>query len=421
MTSDKEIIFILPHFNLNTTSNSRFKSFIGAFIEKKWEVKIVTFRFPIKRNVGLGHEFSLEPLEPIFAAKLNAISPNLNFIKKCAFWTLNKFDSKYWKVFNWFHQVIYGTDIFSPGKVDLGKLGLNKRKQYFVMACGGPFGIYSYANELAKQLDASLILDYRDPWTYGYPPLDASSLVYRISILFNRNREFRFLENAKLVITVSDTLKKLFPSKFHHKIKVLENGSNFKVDDVVNLAPKTFNIVYLGTIYKDQLFDMTIFRVLSEFIKHKNSSEIKLQFIGSLGNKRLTRILKKYQLTNSSEITGRLGFAEVKEYLNNASVFLQLKYGQRSDIITSKQADYLLFRKPIFLPISDYGDLYNSIKENNAGFIGSSVEDNLAFLELCWEKFKIGELPSNGTNSKQFKNETRKEIAHKLVELIDSL
>ncbi|HEY1056104.1 MAG TPA: hypothetical protein VGE24_13250, partial [Emticicia sp.] len=205
------------------------------------------------------------------------------------------------------------------------------------------------------------------------------------------------------------------------KIKVLENGSNFEVDDLINSAPKSFNIVYLGTLYDDQLRDETIFRTLSGFIKYKNPSEIKLQFIGSSGNKLLPSILKKYRLTNICEITGRLGSDEVKEYLNNASIFLQLKYGQRSDIITSKQADYLLFNKPILLPVSDYGDLCKSIKGNNAGFVGTTVEDNVGYLELCWQKFKKHESLYLATNSKQVKTENRKEIAYKLVELADSL
>ena len=67
-------------------------------------------------------------------------------------------------------------------------------------------------------------------------------------------------------------------------------------------------------------------------------------------------------------------------YMCNASCFLHLRYGKNKGVITSKQAEYLAYRKVILLPNSDNGDIAESILNNNAGVVCYSVEDNVLFL-----------------------------------------
>ena len=81
-------------------------------------------------------------------------------------------------------------------------------------------------------------------------------------------------------------------------------------------------------------------------------------------------------------------FAKLAPVLQNACAFLQLKYGSRTGIITSKQADYLALQKPILLPMTDHGDIAQSIIENKAGYVCNSKEECLAALNELWRKFQ---------------------------------
>ncbi len=421
MDNEKGIIFILPHLNVDTTSTARFKSFILSFIEDGLSVKIITFNYPVKKNIGLGHQVSAAPLESVFENLVVSVSPKLNSLQQVAFFVLNTFDFKLWKLFNWFHQAVYGVDVFSPGKVNLETLRLDLHKDQTVIACGGPFGIYSYANQLALRLKAKLVLDYRDPWTFGYVPLGAIPLIYGLKVKLNRSKEVEFLKNSSLITTVSPSLKQMFPQSFHAKVKVVENGSNFTVADVESSSAQTFNLVYLGTLYDDQLADETIMKAIKLFLNSVEVPQIRLQFLGSSDNKHVDKLLKKYGLDTISEVTERLPSHEVKNYLNKASVFLQLKYGDRSDIITSKQADYLLFNKPILLPVSDNGDISDSIIKNESGFVCNTVDDNVKVLSSLWSRFLKRESTCiRKENTDAFRDNNRRSVAGKFVEFVKS-
>ncbi|WP_017260364.1 glycosyltransferase family protein [Pedobacter arcticus] len=419
MNSENEIIFILPYLNLNTTSNARFKSFIFSFIERGASVKIITFKHPIKRNVGLANQFSPKPLETILESRQVVVVPELNLLQRFSFFILNTVQSELWKVFNRVHQVIYGADIFSPGKLNLSDLNISKNKNHVVIACGGPFGIYDYASQLAKKLNAKLILDYRDPWTFGYIPLSSSRMIYRMAVFFNRRRELMFLEQACSITTVSMSLKRKFPVRFQGKISVLENGSDFAEEQIEKRPREIFTIVYLGTLYNEQLEDDVFFRALSEFqkINHLSPDFFKVWFLGSSTNKVLPNLIHHFSLQNYVEVTERLDALAVQEHLEKASVFLHLKYGNRTEIISSKQADYLMFRKPILLPNTDNGDIAESIINNKAGYVcDGKVESIVSVLQKEYDNFLRGE--SNILEDRDLSYLSRTKIAEKLLEII---
>ena len=100
-------------------------------------------------------------------------------------------------------------------------------------------------------------------------------------------------------------------------------------------------------------------------------------------------------------------------------MFLHLKYGDRSQIITSKNADYLMFNKPILLPVSDKGDLAESITRYKAGYICSGIEETVNALNKEYKKFlnKENVTLDNG----DFSFLSRSEISKKLLTVIKNL
>ena len=153
-------------------------------------------------------------------------------------------------------------------------------------------------------------------------------------------------------------------------------------------------------------------------LKNKNLANIKLQFVGSARHSYLNHILTKYNLHAMVQQSGRVKKQELKSYLENASVFLHLKYGDKTGIITSKQADYLAFKKPILLPVSDNGDLAESILYHKAGYVCNTVEENVAILESLYQKFQNGESLIIAQSEEMLLKNSRPYIAKEFVDLV---
>lgn len=404
---------MLPHLRVNTTSVSRFKSIIEAAINQGNRAVILEFLYPLQKSIGLGQQpDKQQKLENYITSNLIPVSVKLNFIQKVAFYFLNTFEKPYWKAINWIHQIVHHNDIFYPGTPLISqRLPIDNRLETIVIAFGGPFGIFSYAEKLAELYNGKLVLDYRDPWTFGYKPLDSSSLLYKLKKSVLRKREVKLLKKATLITTVSNTLKGFFPEEYQHKVEVFENGTAFGAEDLnYPLETDIFSIVYSGTIYNNQLHDDVFFEAFKAFVKDKDPANVKSYIIGAIDNSNLVNKINAYGLGAYMHITPRISHDSMLVYLQKASVFLHLRYGSERGIITSKQADYLFFKKPILLPVSDNGDIAESITRYNAGYICNSVNENYQVLQSLWEKFSRNEdvkLKSNNF----YLDLTRKEIA----------
>jgi hypothetical protein len=97
---------------------------------------------------------------------------------------------------------------------------------------------------------------------------------------------------------------------------------------------------------------------------------------------------------------------------------LHLRYGKKKEVITSKQADYLAFQRPILLPMSDEGDLAESILNHHAGYVCKSKEECLIALEKVWDKFIKKENLFIPQSDEFTKSISREFIADKFAERI---
>lgn len=398
---DTEIIFITAHIRDNTTSAERYKSFAKAFISSYENVHIYEFDYPWKEKTWMGHETkNVDQLDSSINSCLHVIKPKLNLLQNFIFFLFRKNYLFIAKVLHILYQIYFRRDINHPGYKTMPK-NLKKLKKGYIIVSGGPFGIFSYANYLAKSLNYQLILDYRDPWTYGYRVVGGFKFIHLLKLKLNRNLENLLIGNAKIVTTVSETLKSYYPQAFQNKIHVISNGFNYREHDFQIEIPQTFNIVYAGTVYDDQLIDDTFFDAMKVFINRFKPKNIKLQFLGSYYNEKLRKKIKDFDLDDFTEITLRLRRDELKTYFNKASVFLHLRYGDKNGIITSKQSDYLFFRKPILLPVSDEGDIEKSILNNQAGYVCSDVKENVDVLNKLYQKF-LNQNPERILQSEDF-------------------
>ena len=384
----KEVILILPYLNVNTTSVERFKSLINAFeSDESCTLRVIVIDDGIKRSYFGGLDRT--NVEVVSDENHTQYYAKYNLIQRIAFECVNAGYSRCWRVLQLIHLLVYRTDIFNPGELKLKK---SSSTQGFIITSGSHFSFFSAARKLAQQFNYKLILDYRDPWTFGYPSIGGMSFIHRLKKLAGRKKEESLLKEAHLITTVSNSLKKFFPQVYHSKVHIFSNGCNFSDLQIENKTPhQKFNIVYAGTIYNEQLKDDVFFEAMKIFIAQKDAAKIGLRFIGALHSKALKTKIEKYGLTGITEITSRLKNTELIEYLNNASLFLHLRYGDKKSVISSKQAEYLAFRRPILLPVSDDGDIAESMYQNQAGYVCNNTNAVIETLEKLWAKFEKGE------------------------------
>ena len=411
----KEVILVLPYLNVNTTSTERFKSLIQAFeSDESCTLRVIVIDDGIKRSYFGG--LDRLNIDSFPSENYTFYKTKYNFIQRFAFKCVNASYNRCWRVLQLIHLLVYRTDIFNPSELNLAQ---KSHSQGYVITSGSHFSFFSTAQKLAQQFNYKLILDYRDPWTFGYPSVGGLGFIHKLKKLAGRKQEELLLRQALLITTVSNSLKNFFPTVYHHKIHVFGNGNNFLVSEMSTSTPSSkFNIVYAGTIYDEQLIDDVFFEAMKLFILNKDISKIGLQFIGSVHNSVLKNKIEKYGLSAVTEITPRLKNTELIEYLNNASLFLHLRYGDKKSVISSKQAEYLAFRRPILLPVSDGGDIEESILQNDAGYVCNNLNDVIKTLEKLWAKFDKGENLFITQPEEFIESLNRKNIAESFVKLI---
>lgn len=415
---NRRFCFILSHPRGIGTYNYRLLSFVKVFLKYGYDqIVIPDLKYPFSTQYAFPGNLDLNKFYKNISIEYTNIQKLVSFLERKS--------SK-----NFFKRFLYMINILVSRK-DLWYLPIGKSdfltKEFAgrdtFIASGGPGGVFEMAYELASQdKNSVLILDYRDPWNFGYTLLGTNYVIQRIRRYFLINRELRILERANHITIVSESLKQLLPQKFHHKVSIVENGSNYDQKDIlndINHKPDIFNIVYVGTIYAEQLVNESFFIAFQNFLNSiQNSKNVRLKFIGSNRNKNLKNILNKYKLEQISEVTERIGVDQLKPYLLNASMFIHFKYGANNKIVTSKNSDYLLFRKPILLPSSDNGDLENSILLNQAGYVCGSVEEIANALNIEFNKF-LQKSKISINMDKDFSHLTRSKIAEKFLDIVN--
>nr|MBC7612534.1 glycosyltransferase [Pseudopedobacter sp.] len=403
---------------LNQTYTFRYISFLKRLIEKNNNTKAIGLIFPFNprhiEDVSINSSLIHTPqLIELTITNYNIIQRILLFIDahQYPFWLKKSFLA--------IHVMVYKVDSWFVDPSNFKDI----KTEPSIIISGGSGGIIKSSYLLSKKFNAKLVVDYRDPWNFGYHLLETNHLIHSLKKRFTLKTELRILEYAHHITIVSESLKNCFPKKYHHKITIIENGSNFEQEDIIyqiNAKPEKFSISYLGTIYNDQLFEEDFFKAFADFFHSiEDSSRIVLNFIGADKNQNLKNIIKKYKLESITNITARVNREELLPYLTDASIFLQLRFKGRSQIITSKIVDYLMFRKPILLPVSDKGDISETIKKYKAGYVCDGFEDITAVLRKEYQKFL--DRKNITIDQKDLSHLSRTEISKKLVKVIEDL
>lgn len=209
------------------------------------------------------------------------------------------------------------------------------------------------------------VADLRDPWTDIYYYRQFYPTVFSRAI--DDNYERKVLKNADQIITVGESLKKLFASKIkglENKTTVITNGydeSDFK--EIVSVKPSKFTITYVGT-----LSDIYPVEGLIAALKSFKEKDYLLRFVGTV-SVRTAALLRSGLPEKSLEFIPYVAHDEAVRYMLNSSllvIIIPLHQSNKS-IITGKLFEYLATCLPILCIGPADGDAANIIKSCRSG------------------------------------------------------
>lgn len=285
-----------------------------------------------------------------------------------------------------------------------------------------PFSNGKLAVSLSKKYNLPLILDMRDGWSKWCIAPYASFIHY----LATKQTERYYFESATKVVTVTNSLKKVFiethPNIPRNKFEVIPNGFDLKNDEIPShLSSMVSNsdfikIGYIGTFYYNpkseksltsswwqkkphrwfQYFPVNekwIYRSPYFFLKSLSAllmkkpelkSKVKFVFIGNAEDW-LIKMINDLGLTENFENRGFIQHSELEKNTSDLNYFLStsVKVEDGEDYaLASKTFDYIKFAKPILGFVTN-GAQKEFLEKSNTGIIlnPDEIEKNALQLE----------------------------------------
>ena len=223
--------------------------------------------------------------------------------------------------------------------------------------------------KLKQKLNIRWIADLRDPWTdiYYYNQFKHTALALKI----DRNYERKVIENADLLITVSQDVKRIFAEKsplpIAAKTAVVPNGydeEDFRIKQVLSEAKKV--ISYTGTI--SEAYDVSGLITALSALSGEVKSGILIRFVGKVPEP----VVQKFAAAGIEiELAGYVDHTKSIEYLFRSDLLLLVipKVKNNKGILTGKFFEYLASRKPVLAIGPTDGDLAQLIAETRCGEI----------------------------------------------------
>jgi glycosyltransferase involved in cell wall biosynthesis len=254
------------------------------------------------------------------------------------------------------------------------KYALNKAEELIrqfnietVVTTSPPHSTQLIGLELKQKFNIRWIADLRDPWTdiYYYKQFMHTALARKIDIGYER----KVVENADLLITVSEDVKRIFAEKsilpIAAKTVVIPNG--FDEDDFrIKVVPKENKkvITYTGTI--SEAYEVDSFLDALQSLESELKQQLLIRFVGKVPQS----VAQKFTATGLEiELVGYVDHPKSIEYLFRSDILLLVipKVKNNKGILTGKFFEYLASQKPVLAIGPTDGDLAKIIQETKCG------------------------------------------------------
>ena len=268
--------------------------------------------------------------------------------------------------------------------------------------------------KLKRKFKIRWIADLRDPWTdiYYYDQFLHTPLARTI----DKNLERRVIENADLLITVSEDVKRLFAAKsdlpIREKTEVVPNGfdeDDFKVSTVMTESKKT--ITYTGTI--SEAYDVDQFLEALVNLPESLRLNLKVRFVGKVP----FSVEQKFRKTGLEiELVGYVDHCKSIDYLMRSDILLLVipKVINNQGILTGKFFEYLASQKPVLAIGPTDGDLAKIMEETQCGRL-FDYQDSAGMRKYIHSELENPATKQNSENASQY---TRRELTRKIAKLL---
>ena len=270
--------------------------------------------------------------------------------------------------------------------------------------------------KLKQTFNIKWIADLRDPWTdiYYYNQFKHTALARNIDLQYERN----VVENADLLVTVSEDVKRLFAGKsalpIAAKTVVIPNG--FDQDDflIKQVPAETQKVItYTGTI--SEAYPVDCFLQALCALDEELKSQILIRFVGKVP----PSVVQKFRNTQLKiELVGYVDHPKSIEYLLRSNLLLLVIPDVKNNhgILTGKFFEYLAAQKPILAIGPTGGDLAKIIDQTNCGqlFDYNDIEGMRRFIVSSLDH------PALVLNPEMANEYSRKQLTGKIAQLLNA-
>lgn len=264
-----------------------------------------------------------------------------------------------------------------------------KEKINIIYTTGGPFSTHLAGLYLKlKYPEIKWVADFRDEWTTN--PHVKRFFLRRI---IEQNMEFKVIENADKIITITDIMakniidnylkisknkkRKINTNNIIDKFRVISNGydeedfKDIKVSfNISHSERKLLKIGYNGGMYNKRN-PYYFLKSISELIDEKivNKKKIKIYFSGYRGIL-IKKPLIKFKLNDIVVLKGYLKHIESLNFMNQMDLLLLIigNFKGAESIVTGKIFEYLRLGKPIFMLGPENGIAWKLIQNYGIGY-----------------------------------------------------
>lgn len=334
-------------------------------------------------------------------------------------------------VFKKFARYLRGNFLIPDARIGWNRYALKQCRQLIkeqniaaIFSSSPPHSTQLMALKLSEETGLPWVADLRDPWTDIY----YNQNLYRSKKASMRDAvlEKMVLERADAVITVSESLKKLFVSKSNliqpGKIHVIPNG--FDLSDFPEKAETgsdIFTITYTGTM-SDQYPVAGFIRAVKSLQAAIPDCRMKINLVGQIAD----GILKQFEeagIHQLTEVHGYVEHAEALKAMRNASVLLLVipDVPENEGILTGKLFEYLATRRPIIGFGPPLGDAAQIIHSCNSGQMFDQHDDKNATEWLIGQYQNFTDRKTTVAGNSNVEKYSRRSQAEQLAKIINLL
>jgi len=289
-----------------------------------------------------------------------------------------------------------------------------------LITTGPPHSLHLIGMQLKHAMGIKWLADFRDPWTTIH--YHQALRLNQRSQIKHEHLELEVLNTADVITVTSPTTKSEFRLKTKVPIHVITNGYDEDIEEkVVELDPY-FSISHIGSLLsgRNPVIFWKILKEISEELPTFNK-DLQLNLAGAVSEEVINSISEN-GLTSHTQYLGYISHAEALKLQKRSQLLLlvEMDRPETKCIIPGKLFEYLAAKRPIIAFGPQGSDIKDILDDTKAGlFFDWKNNDSVKSTILkYYDDFKNKRLE---IVPKDIRKYSRKELTHKMANLINSL